>query len=117
MKNILTLLLVSILFILTNSQVSNIFVKSNRIFNLRNKNDKIVTIRKLEEDNTNDENNYSPENTDLDTYQEEDTNHTDTENIDPTTKLYNTGINVLKVCNYKYKEIQITFNIIFSFIH
>lgn len=117
MNNILTLLFASILFILTHSQVSNIFVKTNRLLNLKNKNDKIGTIRKLGEENSDDvdddkeDNTYYPE-----TNEEEETNQTGI--LDPKSDNYNADINVVKVCNYKYNrsDKKITFNIIFSFI-
>jgi len=113
MKNILTLLLVSILFILTNSQVSNIFVKSNRIFNLKNKNDKIIMIRKLEEDTGEVE---ESESTNFDTDQEEEEEKNVTI-LEPPTNIANAGINCVKVYNYNYNDKQITFKMIFSFIN
>lgn len=114
MKNIITLLLVSILFILINSHVSNIFVKSNKIFNLKNKNDKIATIRKLGEEDTGesgeegDETDYVT--TSLD---EEEKNETI---LEPPTENDNAGINCVKVYKYNYNNQKITFNMIFSFI-
>jgi len=114
MKNNITLLFVSILFILINSHASNIFVKSNRIFNLKNKNDKIATIRELGEEDTG-ESDEGGEETDYDNtnLDEEENNGT---NFQPPTENYNAGINCVKVYKYNYNNEKITFNMIFSFI-
>ena len=114
MKNIIILLLVSILFILINSQVSNIFVKSNRIFNLKNKNDKIATIRKLGEDDTG-ESDDGGEETEYDTTNLDDEKKNETI-LEPPTENDNAGINCVKVYKYNYNNEKITFNMIFSFI-
>ena len=119
MKNIITLLLFFILFILVNSHDSNDFVKSKRIFNLKNKNDKIAIKRKLqsiEDDSSEDDSESSSEESIVSEESEESYNQT--EPIGPATGNENAAINCLGISNYNYNisDKKINFKIIFSFI-
>jgi hypothetical protein len=104
---------------LVNSHDSNDFVKSKRIFNLKNKNDKIAIKRKLqsiEDDSSEDDSESSSEESIVSEESEESYNQT--EPIGPATGNENAAINCLGISNYNYNisDKKINFKIIFSFI-